>query len=116
MTPYWNTAFSAGAYSYGPATGITPTSWEVKGYLNSTVVSGHEATTKSGNFDDITLAAGDSYKINAKAYYDAGPLAYTNLGEEYKAGNALFDETEGATSVQIAKGNKNDDSATISAW
>lgn len=116
VTPYWNTAFGAGAYSYGPATGITPTSWEVKGYLNSTAVSGHTASTKSGNFDAITLAAGDSYKINAKASYEAGPLAYTNLGEEYKAGNALFDETEGATSVQIAKGSKNDDSATISAW
>lgn len=116
VTPYWNAAFGAGAYSYGPATGITPTGWEVKGYLNSSVVSGHEAATKSGNFDAITLAAGDSYKINAKASYNAGPLAYTNLGEEYKAGNALFDETEGATSVQIAGGSKSDDSATISAW
>lgn len=116
VTPYWSASFGAGSYSYGPATGLTPTAWEVKGYLGSSAVTGHTGTAASGSMPQITLGAGQSYKINAKASYGAAPLAYTNLGEEYKAGNALFDETEGATSVQIAAGSKNDDSRVISAW
>jgi hypothetical protein len=116
ITPKYEASLSAGSYSYGPATGITASSWDVKGYVGSNVVSGHTSSKNSGTFDSIVLGAGETYKINAKATYNAGPLAYTNLGEEYKAGNALFDETSGATSVQIAAGNKNDDSPTISAW
>ena len=79
-------------------------------------MSGHSSTETSGTFSNVVLAAGQTYKVNAKATYPAGALAYTNLGEEYKAGNALFDETEGATSVQIGSGSKNDDSPTITAW
>lgn len=116
VTPYWSASFSKGAYSYGPDTGLTAKSWDVKGYLGTTAVEGHTGSAASGSMPQITLAAGQSYKINAKASYDDAPLAYTNLGEEYKAGNALFDETEGATSVQITAGSKNDDSKTISAW
>lgn len=116
ITPKWSASFSAGSYSYGPATGITPSAWEVKGYIGSNAVSGHSSTETSGTFSNVVLAAGQTYKVNAKATYLAGALAYTNLGEEYKAGNALFDETEGAASVQIAAGSKNDDSPTITAW
>ena len=116
ITPKWSASFGAGSYSYGPATGITPSAWDVKGYIGSNAVSGHTSTSNSGTFSNVVLAAGESYKVNAKATYSAGPLAYTNLGEEYKAGNALFDETEGATSVYIAAGSKNDDSPTITAW
>ena len=116
ITPKWSASFSAGSYSYGPATGITPSAWEVKGYIGSNEVSGHSSTETSGTFSNVVLAAGQTYKVNAKATYPAGALAYTNLGEEYKAGNALFDETEDAASVQIAAGSKNDDSPTITAW
>ncbi len=117
INPRWYASFSAGSYTYGPATGITPTAWEAYGYLNGTKVEGHSATSVSKqNFGSLVLAAGDTYKVNAKATYGAGPIAYTNLGEEYKAGNTLFDETAGATVVQIAAGSKNDDSPTITAW
>jgi hypothetical protein len=117
ISPRWNASFSAGTYKYGPATGITPTGWEAYGYLNGNKVEGHSATSVgTQNFGAITLAAGDTYKVNAKATYDAGAIAYTNLGEEYKAGNALFDETSGAAVVQIGAGNKNDDSPAITAW
>lgn len=117
ITPRWKATFSGGTYKYGPATGVTPKSWEAYGYLNGTKVSGHSATTVGAqSFGSVTLAAGNVYKVNAKATYDAGAIANTNLGEEYKAGNALFDETSGATVVQIAAGSKNDDSPTITAW
>ena len=116
ITPRWNASFGKGAYSYGPDTGLSVSSWEIVGKLGDNAVSGHTGTTQSGTMPQLVLGAGQSYKINAKANYDAAPLAYTNLGEEYKAGNALFDETEGAKSVQIAAGSKNDDSQTITAW
>ena len=116
ITPKWSASFGAGSYSYGPATGITPSAWDVKGYIGSTAVDGHASTSTSGTFSNVVLAAGETYKVNAKATYPAGALANTNLGETYKAGNALFDETDGATSVQIAAGSKNDDSPTIKAW
>ena len=116
VTPYWNASFAKGAYRYGPDTGLTPSKWEVVGKLGGTAVSGHTGSAASGSMPSITLAAGQSYVINAKATYGDAPLAYTNLGEEYKAGNALFDETEGATPVKIAGGSKNDDSQAISAW
>lgn len=116
VTPYWSASFSKGAYSYGPDTGLTPSKWEVVGKLGGAAVSGHTGSAASGSMPSITLAAGQSYVINAKATYGDAPLAYTNLGEEYKAGNALFDETKGATPVKIAGGSKNDDSQAISAW
>lgn len=119
ITPKWSASLSAGSYTYGPATGITATAWDVKGYIGSTAVSGHTSTADSGTFSNVVLGAGKTYKVTAVATHGDGPLAYTNLGEEYKAGNALFDETEGATSVQIKGGTSNkksDDSPTITAW
>lgn len=116
IIPKWSASFNKGAYSYGPDTGLAPTSWEVNGYIGSTAVTGHTSGNAEGTFGEIVLAAGESYKINAKASYGAGPIAYTNLGEEYKAGNALFDETDGATEVKIASGSKNSDSPNITAW
>ena len=119
ITPKWEASLSAGSYTYGPATGITATAWDVKGYVGSTEVSGHSSTANSGTFSNLVLGAGQTYKITAKATHGDGPLAYTNLGEEYKAGNALFDSTSGATSVQIKGGDSNkksDDTPTITAW
>ena len=117
INPRWNASLSAGSYKYGPATGITAKSWAVDGYLNGSKVSGHSATSASTqNFSAITLAAGDSYKVNAAATYDNGAIANTNLQEPYQAGNALFDATPDAAIVRIAGTTKNDDSPTITAW
>lgn len=120
ITPYWKATFNKGAYKYGPDTGLEPTKWYIQGAVvkgtTTTVPSNHIGLTASGSMPDITLDAGSSYVINARATYEDAPLAWTNLGEEYKAGNALFDETAGATSVQITGGSKHDDSKAITAW
>lgn len=118
IIPKWSASLSAGAYKYGPATGITAKTWSVVDNRNSvdSSLTNETSTTSSGTFTSLVLPAGKSYKVSATATYDAAPLAYTNLGEEYKAGNALFDETEGAASIQIAAGSKSDDSPTITAW
>lgn len=122
ITPKWSASLSAGSYTYGPATGITATSWSVtdnRKDIDSTLTN-ETSDTNSGTFADLVLPAGKSYKVIAKAAHGAGPIAHTNLGEEYKAGNALFDSTTGAAIVQIAATTdntlKSDDSPTITAW
>lgn len=120
--PRWSASLSAGSYTYGPATGITASAWSVTDNRNSidSKLTNQTATTASAqNFASMVLPAGKTYKVTATATHGNGPIAYTNLGDEYKAGNDLFDKTSGATSVQILGGDtrkKSDDSPTITAW
>ena len=122
ITPKWSASLSAGSYKYGPATGITATSWSVTDNRKDidSKLTNATSDTNSGTFDSLVLPAGKSYKVTAKAAHGAGPIAYTNLGEEYKAGNALFDSTTGAAVVKIAATTdttlKSDESPTITAW
>lgn len=74
VKPTYSASLSAGSYTYGPATGITATSWEV------TDTAGHSATTASGSFDDVVVADNTNYKITAKANYGEGAIAKDNLG------------------------------------
>ena len=118
ITPKWSASLSAGSYKYGPATGITATSWSVtdnRKDIDSTLTN-ETSDTNSGTFADLVLPAGKTYKVTATATHGAGPVAYTNLGEEYKTGNALFDSTTGAAEVKITAGSKSDESPTITAW
>lgn len=118
ITPKWSASLSPGYYKYGPATGITATSWSVtdnRKNIDSTLTN-ETSDTDSGTFADLVLPAGKTYKVTATATHGAGPVAYTNLGEEYKTGNALFDSTSGAAEVKITAGSKSDESPTITAW
>lgn len=120
--PRWNASLSAGSYTYGPATGITATAWSVtdnRNSIDSTLTNVTATTVDTQNFASLVLPAGKSYKITATATHNDGPIAYTNLGNEYKAGNDLFDKTSGAAIVQILGGDSNkksDESPTITAW
>lgn len=74
VTPTYSASLSTGSYTYGPATGITATSWEV------TDTAGNSATTASGSFAEVVVADGTNYKITAKATYGEGAVAKDNLG------------------------------------
>lgn len=76
VTPTYSAFLSAGSYTYGPATGITATSWEV------TDTAGNSATTASGSFAEVVVADGTNYKITAKATYGEGAVAKDNLGSD----------------------------------
>lgn len=76
VSPTYSASLSAGSYTYGPATGITATAWEV------TDTAGNSATTASGSFDDVIVADGTNYKITAKATYGEGAVAKDNLGSD----------------------------------
>lgn len=97
VTPSYSASLSTGSYTYGPATGITPTSWTV------TDTAGHSATTASGSFAAFTVEDGTSYKITAKAEHGAGTIPVTNKGNEYAA-------------AQIQAGSKSKTSGTVTGY
>lgn len=76
VSPSYSATLSAGSYTYGPATGITATSWEI------TDTAGNTATTASGSFADVIVADDTNYKITAKANYGEGVVAKDNLGSD----------------------------------
>ena len=76
VSPTYSASLSAGSYTYGPATGITATSWEISD------TAGHTATTATGSFADVVVADNTNYKITAKANYGEGTVAKDNLGQD----------------------------------
>lgn len=78
---------SAGSYTYGPATGITATSWSA----SCTGVDGTK-NTKSGTFENV-VAEATAKTVTVTATYGDGAIPVTNLGNPYadaqiKAGSA----------------------------
>ena len=80
VSPAYSATFNAGSYTYGPATGVTVTSWEISD------TDGNTATTASGTFNDITVTDSTNYKITAKANHTEGAIPLTNKKNEYAAG------------------------------
>lgn len=76
VSPSYSAILSAGSYTYGPATGITATSWEI------TDTAGNTADTATGSFADVVVADNTNYKITAKANYGEGTVAKDNLGSD----------------------------------
>lgn len=83
VTPSYSATLNPGSYTYGPATGIVATSWEV------TDSDGNSSETASGSFDEFQVTDETSYKITAKATYEAGSVPVTNTGNDYEAGQIL---------------------------
>lgn len=76
VSPTYSASLSAGSYTYGPATGITATSWEIRD------TAGNTADAASGSFADVVVADNTNYKITAKANYGEGAVAKDNLGAD----------------------------------
>ena len=72
--PTYTASLSAGSYTYGPATGITASSWSVSDGTNT-------YTTSSGNLPTIVANDGSqSYNVNATATHGAGATPKDNIG------------------------------------
>lgn len=68
-------SLNPGSYTYGPATGVTATSWKA-------VCNGKTLTSASGTFEGVVAeATGKSIAITAT--YGAGAIPVTNLGNPY---------------------------------
>ena len=97
VSPSYSATFNAGSYTYGPATGVTVTSWEIGD------TAGNTASTASGSFADVTVTDTTNYKITAKANHTEGAIPLTNKKNEYAAG-------------KIASGSKSKESGAITGY
>lgn len=98
ITPEWGASLNAGSYTYGPATGITASSWEISD------TDGNKASTASGKFAEITVGDSTNYRITAKANYAAGAIAVDNLGDPSNP------------TIQIAAGSKSANGGYITGY
>lgn len=96
VTPQYNASLNAGSYQYGPATGITATSWNV-------TFNTETKDTNTGTFSEITVEDGTNLKITATANYGDGAIPVTNLGNEYADG-------------QIKAGSKSSSTGSITGY
>lgn len=99
VTPSYSATLNPGSYQYGPATGITATSWSV----TDNAAEPNTLTTASGSFPQMQVADGTSYSITATASYGAGAIPNTALGQEYADG-------------QIKAGSKSATKGTITGY
>ncbi len=77
VTPTYSASLSAGSYTYGPATGITPKTWSVSNSATDEVL-----TTATGSFVPVVVGDSTNYSVTATASYDAGAMPKTNIGNE----------------------------------
>lgn len=88
VNPYYVASLSAGSYTYGPATGITATSYDVSSTGRKTVDGAtadtveDSATTSTGSFDSFVVDDDTSYKLSVSIPHNAGTIAVDNLGSE----------------------------------
>ena len=99
VTPSYTATLNAGSYQYGPATGITATSWNVV----DNAAEPNTLSTASGSFPQMQVVDGTSYSITATASYGNGAIPNTALGQEYAAG-------------QIKAGSKSATKGTITGY
>lgn len=97
FTPSYSVSFNAGSYQYGPATGVTASSYAV------TDTNDNEAATQTGSFAAFTVGDDTNYRVSVTVQHTAGATPLTNLGNDYAAG-------------QIQAGSKSAQSATVTGY
>ena len=97
VTPSYTATLNSGSYQYGPATGITATSW------NITDTDSNTLTTASGSFPEFQVVDGTNYSMTATANYSDGAIPNTALGQPYPDG-------------QIKEGSKSATKGTITGY
>lgn len=82
ISPAYSTTFSAGSYSYGPATGVTVESYSV-------VCNGETLTTASGTFSGVQIGdqsgSTNNLGVSATIKYTQGAIPVDNLGNEVES-------------------------------
>lgn len=96
ITPEYKATLKAGSYTYGPATGITATSWLV------TDTAGHTSENASGSFPEVLVDDSMNYEITATATHGDGTIPVTNLGNEYPDGQIKAGSKSAKTSMAIS--------------
>ena len=87
INPYYVASLSAGSYTYGPATGITASSYAVNSTGRKTVDGAtaetveDSATAASGAFDSFIVDDDTNYKLSVSIPHNEGVPAVDNLGD-----------------------------------
>lgn len=79
VTVQYNTSLNPGKYQYGPATGVTATTYNVT--FNS-----ETRDTATGSFTEITVGDDTNLRVQAEIGHTEGVVPVTNLGNDYEAG------------------------------
>ena len=110
INPYYVASLSAGSYTYGPATGITATSYSVTSTGRKTVDGAtaetpeDNATTASGAFGSFIVDDDTSYNVSVSIEHGEGVPAVDNLGSPANP------------EVKIPSGTKTKTSGTVSGY
>lgn len=96
VTPSYKAVFNAGKYQFGPATGVTVTSWEV------TDTADHTSSDAEGSFPELTVEDATAYKITAKANYSDGAVPVTNVGNAYASGQIKAGSKSATVSTAVS--------------
>lgn len=80
VTPQYSAVLNPGSYQYGPATGVTATTWSVSDSNDNS------SQSASGSFAQFQVTDDTNYSISATAQYGDGAIPKTNLGNEYTSG------------------------------
>lgn len=110
INPYYVASLSAGSYTYGPATGVTASSYSVSSTGRKTVdgatsdTAEDSATAKEGSFSSFIVDDDTSYKLSVSIPHNEGVPAVDNLGDT------------AVPEVKIASGTKTANSGTVSGY
>ena len=110
INPYYVTSLSAGSYTYGPATGITASSYAIASTGRKTVDGAtadtveDSATTSSGAFDSFVVDDDTNYKVSVSIPHNEGVPAVDNLGDPANP------------EVKIASGTKTANSGAVTGY
>lgn len=86
VTPSYTASLSAGSYTYGPATGVTASSYSVTSTGRKTVDGANadtvedSATTATGAFTSFIVDDDTNYKLSVSIPHNEGVIAHDNLG------------------------------------
>lgn len=97
FTPNYSCGLNPGSYQYGPATGVTATSWSISD------TNSNSSDTQNGSLTAFQVIEGTNYRVSATVQHTDGAIPVTNLGNEYASG-------------QIQAGSKSANSATVTGY
>ena len=110
INPYYVASLSAGSYTYGPATGVTASSYAVNSTGRKTVdgatadTAEDSATTSSGAFNSFIVDDDTNYKLSVSIPHNEGVPAVDNLGDPANP------------EVKIASGTKTANSGAVTGY
>lgn len=110
INPYYVASLSAGSYTYGPATGITASSYSITSTGRKTVDGAttdtveDSATTASGAFNSFIVDDDTNYKVSVSIPHNEGVPAVDNLGDPANP------------EVKIAAGTKTANSGAVTGY